>query len=71
MKRLRNSQSVTGLFVGLLVIGAVVSTCNADLSGWVAFQSNQDGDCDIWAVRSDGTGLRRLTDMAGEVWGPQ
>jgi Tol biopolymer transport system component len=74
MKRLRNSQGVTGLFVGLLLIGAATNTCSADLSGWIAFGSSRDGDPDVWAIRPDGTGLRQIVNMPGEQgfpgWSP-
>jgi Tol biopolymer transport system component len=70
MKKLRNSQGVTGLIAGLLLIGATASTCSADMSGWIAFQRNVGGEMDIWAVRPDGTGLRHLVDMPAEQTGP-
>jgi TolB protein len=69
MKKLRNSQSVKSLCAGLLLIGAVAGTCNADLSGWITFGSDHDGDQDIWAVRADGTGLTQLVNMPGnQTW---
>ena len=74
MKKLRGSQSVKSLCAGLLLIGAIASTCSADLSGWIAFGSDRDGDYDIWAVRADGTGLTQLVNMPGSqldpAWSP-
>lgn len=29
---------------------------------WIAFASDADGDCDIYVVRTDGSGYRKLTD---------
>ncbi|GGK23190.1 hypothetical protein GCM10010124_14650 [Pilimelia terevasa] len=41
---------------------------------WVAFASDRAGDLDIWVVRVDGTGLRRLTSAVGDErwpsWAP-
>lgn len=41
---------------------------------WVAFESDRDGQPDIWAVRTDGSGLRRVTDHPGDdrwpSWSP-
>jgi len=71
MKKLRNSQGVKSLCVGLLLVGAVVSTCKADLSGWITFGSDHDGDQDIWAVRADGTGLTQLVNMPGNQVSPR
>ena len=34
---------------------------------WVAFFTNRSGSYDIWALRSDGTGLRQLTKSAVDV----
>jgi Tol biopolymer transport system component len=33
---------------------------------WIAFQSDRDGDHEIYVVRADGTGLRQLTHDDGE-----
>jgi hypothetical protein len=32
---------------------------------WIAFQSDIDGDLDIWAIQPDGNGLQQLVDMPG------
>ena len=41
---------------------------------WIAFHSDQEGDLDLWAIRPDGTGLRRLTsgenDESNGSWDP-
>jgi Tol biopolymer transport system component len=36
---------------------------------WVGFYSNRDGVYNIWAIRPDGTGLRRLTDAKKADYG--
>ena len=45
--------------------GYIVEYVPEPTEGWIAFNSNEDGDYDIWAVRPDGTGLRELVDMPG------
>ncbi len=58
---------------GILLLFAVMSGQAAAKEGslhpswspdglWVAFQSDRDGDHEIYVVRTDGSGLRRLTD---------
>lgn len=34
-------------------------------NGRIAFSANRDGNVDVFSVRADGTGLRRLTDFQG------
>jgi Tol biopolymer transport system component len=37
---------------------------------WIAFDSNQRGNQDIWVMRKDGSELRQLTTNTAHDWGP-
>ncbi len=41
------------------------------LHGAIAFHSIQAGTWDIWIMNADGTGATRLTDEAGDDFGPR
>jgi len=40
----------------------------------IAFTSDDSGNCDVWVVKADGSGLKRLTerpgDDSGSCWAP-
>ena len=37
---------------------------------WVAFQSDRDGDHEVYVVRTDGSGLRHLAAGVHPTWSP-
>jgi TolB protein len=64
------------LFLASLAVLAVAAPASGDrpsaagASGAVVFSSTRDGEPDIYAVNSDGTGLTQLTNDAGEDYSP-
>jgi Tol biopolymer transport system component len=66
------SATLTAVFVMAMVLaspspsGAVVSGAN----GRIVFVSDRDGDKEIYAVRSDGSGLVQLTNNTANDWDP-
>ena len=74
MYNFKNFMCMAGLTVTLFLISAMYNTCHAEMTGWIAFGSTQDGDWDIWAIRPDGTGLRQLSNLPGHQiaaqWSP-
>lgn len=46
-------------------------SASAGLNGRIAFHSNRAGTFDIWVMNADGSGATRLTDDAGQEFGPR
>ncbi len=72
-----------GLFILDIETGKtkpLTSNSHDNFPGWspkddvIAFTSNRDEDYDIYTIKADGSGLKRLTNMAGNeahsVWSP-
>jgi Tol biopolymer transport system component len=64
--------AVTSL--GLLVIGGPAQATFAARNGRIAFNADKGSGAEIYTMKSDGTGLRRLTHLDGEAntpdWSP-
>ena len=62
-----------GLLSALGLVGASATSAPAQVAapdGRIAFQSSEDGDCDIWTMNPDGSDLRNLTSEGetGDGW---
>lgn len=78
---LQATQAADQLFVADDMLTATAVTCVAaiapgvdDGSGEVAFQSDRDGDTNLYLMNADGSSVRQLTDSPGEdlapLWSP-
>ena len=57
------------------LLAAAACGGSGEAEGLIAFQSDRDGTTDLYLIRRDGTGLRRLTDLAEDdpsvAWSPE
>jgi TolB protein len=72
MLRLVLIVTVQGMGLLLLGIGGVLEIARQSpaTSSWIAFVSYRDGDGEIYLMRSDGSGQRRLTYRSGDDYAP-
>jgi Tol biopolymer transport system component len=71
---MRRVAVLTGLILSMCAVGggaAAGLTPKADANGVIVFESNRDGDFDIYAVNPDGTGLTQLTHNDDEDSSPR
>jgi len=58
-------------FVGVLLLGALLVACGDGSNGnKIAFQSDRDGDHEIYVMNADGTEVQQLTDNDDGYWVP-
>jgi len=58
-------------FVGVLLLGALLVACGDGSNGnKIAFQSDRDGDHEIYVMNADGTEVQQLTDNDDGDWVP-
>jgi len=68
MRSLRSSSALLVLFLALVPVSVAAATTH--VNGKIAFDTNRDGNEEIYVMNPDGTGQTRLTNDAAGDFGP-